>query len=87
MSKSKKSLALKIARQGYSLKDFKSIKSVSLDLGKAGLATRGLPSLFPNPSTSSEILKIHPSEDDDDDLEMSCELSATQPTDVDYSSF
>ncbi|GBN42649.1 hypothetical protein AVEN_180428-1, partial [Araneus ventricosus] len=80
MYKSERSLALKLARQGSSLKDLKSIKSVALELGKTGLATQDLPSLFANPSTCSELLKIHPSEEDDDDLEMSCDQPATQST-------
>ncbi|GBO39398.1 hypothetical protein AVEN_79287-1 [Araneus ventricosus] len=79
MYKSERSLALKLARQGSSLKDLKSIKSVALELGKTGLATQDLPSLFANPSTSSELLKIHPSEEDDD-LEMICDQPATQST-------
>ncbi|GBM35036.1 hypothetical protein AVEN_240388-1 [Araneus ventricosus] len=85
MYKSERSLALKLARQGSSLKDLKSIKSVALELGKTGLATQDLPSLFANPSTSSELLKIHPSEEDDDDLEMSCDQPATQSTGDDKS--
>ncbi|GBM02797.1 hypothetical protein AVEN_51985-1 [Araneus ventricosus] len=52
--------------------------------GKAGLATKDLPSFFGNPSTS-ELLKIHLSEDDDA-LQMSCEQPATPLTGVDNSS-
>ncbi|GBO29232.1 putative RNA-directed DNA polymerase from transposon X-element [Araneus ventricosus] len=64
MPKAQQSLALKFSKQGSHLKDLKSKRSVALDLGKAGLATRDLTSLFGNPSKSSELLEIHPSEDD-----------------------
>ncbi|GBM32487.1 hypothetical protein AVEN_156585-1 [Araneus ventricosus] len=73
-----------LSKTGASLKDLKPKKSIALEAGKAGLATKGLPSLFGNPSTS-ELLKIHPSEDDDDDLQMSCEQPATPLTGVDNS--
>ncbi|GBN22715.1 hypothetical protein AVEN_68051-1 [Araneus ventricosus] len=43
MYKSERSLALKLAGQGFFLKDLKSIKSVALELGKTGLATQDLP--------------------------------------------
>ncbi|GBN45477.1 hypothetical protein AVEN_100347-1 [Araneus ventricosus] len=81
MPKAQQSLALKFSKQGCHLKDLKSKRSVALDLGKAGLATRDLTSLFGNPS-SSELLEIHPSEDDVQDFQMSCELPATQLTGV-----
>ncbi|XP_055925500.1 uncharacterized protein LOC129957270 [Argiope bruennichi] len=71
VSKSQKALTLKISKKGNQLGALKSRRSLALDLGKAGLATKDLPSLFGNPSTT-ELLKIHPS--DDDDFQMSCEL-------------
>ncbi|GBN90268.1 hypothetical protein AVEN_140791-1, partial [Araneus ventricosus] len=86
ISKSQKALTLKVSKQDSSVKSLKSRRSLALDLGKAGLATKDMPSLFGNPS-SSELLKIHPSDydDDDDDLQMSCEASATPLTGVDNS--
>ncbi|XP_055932960.1 uncharacterized protein LOC129962982 [Argiope bruennichi] len=79
MSKSQISLALKHSKQGSSLKDLISKRSITLELGKAGLATKDLPSLFGNPSTSTELLKIHPSEDEED-IQMSCDQQATLHT-------
>ncbi|GBL82177.1 hypothetical protein AVEN_252371-1 [Araneus ventricosus] len=70
ISKSQKALALKVSKAGASLKDLKLKKSITLASGKAGPATKDLPSFFGNPS-NSELLKIHTSEDDDDDLQMS----------------
>ncbi|GBM04794.1 hypothetical protein AVEN_20228-1 [Araneus ventricosus] len=58
-------------------------KSIALESGKAGLATKDLLPLIGNPSTS-ELLKIHLSEDDDD-LQMSCEQIETPHTGVDNS--
>ncbi|GBO21672.1 hypothetical protein AVEN_215020-1 [Araneus ventricosus] len=78
ITKSERALTLKFSKQGSSVKSLKSRRSLALDLGKAGLATKDLPSLFGDPS-SSELLKIHPSEDDDD-LQMSCEAPATPLT-------
>ncbi|GBL67576.1 hypothetical protein AVEN_45210-1 [Araneus ventricosus] len=83
ISKSQKALALKVTKTGASLKDLKPKKSITLASGKAGPATKDLPSFFGNASTS-KLLKIHPSEDDDDDdLQMSCEQPATPLTGVD----
>ncbi|KAF8770046.1 Retrovirus-related Pol polyprotein like [Argiope bruennichi] len=79
-STSQKSLALKFARRGSSVEDLKSIKSVALELGKTGLAGKDLSTLFNNPTTGTELLKIHPSEEDDDDLHINCEPPATLPT-------
>ncbi|GBN51437.1 hypothetical protein AVEN_151282-1 [Araneus ventricosus] len=62
-SKSERALTLKLSKQDTSLKSLKP-RLLTLDLCKAGLATKDLPSLFGNPS-SSELLKIHSSEDDD----------------------
>ncbi|GBM75089.1 hypothetical protein AVEN_197447-1 [Araneus ventricosus] len=127
MPKAQQSLALKISKQGASLKDLKSKSSVALDLAgtllfenflrasngtgkgcqrpsrkfaeKTSLQafrpeitkdgekkvyiffqhyTKNLPSLFGKPSISSEFLEIHPSDDDVEDFQMSCELPATQ---------
>ncbi|XP_055944602.1 uncharacterized protein LOC129975564 [Argiope bruennichi] len=85
-STSQKSLALKFARRGSSVEDLKSIKSVALELGKTGLAGKDLSTLFNNPTTGTELLKIHPSEEDDDDLHINCEPPATLPTGADNSS-
>ncbi|GBN00494.1 hypothetical protein AVEN_238343-1 [Araneus ventricosus] len=82
-AKTFKALSLKVSKTGASLKDLKPKKSIPLESGKAGLATKDVPSLFGNPSTS-ELLKIHPSEDDDD-LQMNCEQHATPLTGVDNS--
>ncbi|KAF8768131.1 hypothetical protein HNY73_020982 [Argiope bruennichi] len=84
VSRAQKALALKISKKGTSLKDLKSRRSVALEMGKAGLATKDLPTLFGNPSTS-ELLKIHPSDEEDDDLQMSCDQPATPLTGVDNS--
>ncbi|XP_055924742.1 uncharacterized protein LOC129956818 [Argiope bruennichi] len=83
ISKARKFLTLKFSKKGASLKDLKSRKSVALEIGKAGLATKDLPSLFGNPS-NSKLLKIHPSEDDED-FHMGGEQSATPLTGVDNS--
>ncbi|XP_055938130.1 uncharacterized protein LOC129968299 [Argiope bruennichi] len=83
ISKAQKSLTLKFSKKGASLKDLKSQRSVALEIGKAGLATKDWPSLFGNPS-NSELLKIHPLEDDED-FHMGCEQSATPLTGIDNS--
>ncbi|XP_055944760.1 uncharacterized protein LOC129975668 [Argiope bruennichi] len=83
ISKAQKSLTLKFSRTGASLKELKSRRSIALEIGKAGIATKDLPSLFGNPA-NSELLKIHPSEDDED-FQMGCEQSATRLTGVDNS--
>ncbi|XP_055928769.1 uncharacterized protein LOC129959898 [Argiope bruennichi] len=80
-SKAEKSLKLKISKHGFPRKDlaktFKNKKKQSLALGIAeeGLIHKDLPSLFSGTPKSSDIINLHPSEEEDEDLRMSCEVS------------
>ncbi|GBN22705.1 hypothetical protein AVEN_68041-1 [Araneus ventricosus] len=84
--KNNKALTLKCAKQGTVRKDLQSAlafkKSRALGKLKVNPAMKDLPQLFSIPSRSSELLQIHPSEEDDD-LQMNCEIPASQIADVD----
>ncbi|XP_055928714.1 uncharacterized protein LOC129959845 [Argiope bruennichi] len=83
-SKAEKSLKLKISKHGFPRKDLaktfkKQSKKQSLALGIAekGLIHKDLPSLFGGTPKSSDVINLHPSEEEDEDLKMSCEVSPT----------
>ncbi|XP_055950828.1 uncharacterized protein LOC129984899 [Argiope bruennichi] len=83
ISKSQKSLALKLSKTGRSSKDITlalyTKNSLALDMAKSGLVRKDLTSLFGGQPKSPELLRLHPSEEEDD-FQMSCDASATPPT-------
>ncbi|XP_055943815.1 uncharacterized protein LOC129974989 [Argiope bruennichi] len=83
ISKSQKSLALKLSKTGRSSNDItlalSTKKSLALDMAKSGLVRKDLTSLFGGQPKSPELLRLHPSEEEDD-FQMSCDGSATPPT-------
>ncbi|XP_055924699.1 uncharacterized protein LOC129956782 [Argiope bruennichi] len=83
--KSQNSLTLQLAKRGLSHKDlsvkFKKSKaknSVALGLATQGVVHKDLSSIFGDAPNINPDIKLHPSEDDDD-LEMNCEIQ-TSPT-------
>ncbi|XP_055938200.1 uncharacterized protein LOC129968368 [Argiope bruennichi] len=84
--KSQNSLKLQLAKRGLSHKDLtlklkksKSKNSVALGLATQGVVHKDLTSIFGDIPHNNPDIKLHPSEDDDD-LEMSCEIQATPTT-------
>ncbi|XP_055939444.1 uncharacterized protein LOC129969061 [Argiope bruennichi] len=80
--KPNKSRKLKLSKRGLSEKDLspklkKSIfkNSVALGLANRGIVHKDLTSIFGGTSKSPELISLHPSEEEDDDLKMSCEIS------------
>ncbi|GBN97860.1 hypothetical protein AVEN_94085-1 [Araneus ventricosus] len=83
-SKSEKSQKLKQAKRGLSQKDLPAKlkqsahhNSVALGLADKGIAHKDLPSIFGGVPKVPD-LKLHPS-DEDEDLQMNCDASETQP--------
>ncbi|GBO43778.1 hypothetical protein AVEN_10317-1 [Araneus ventricosus] len=81
-SASLRSLALKNSKQGIPQGDVREIpsltvqNSVALGLAKEGIVHKDFPSIFSVPK-SPDSISLHPSEEDDDDFQMSCDASAT----------
>ncbi|XP_055924761.1 uncharacterized protein LOC129956833 [Argiope bruennichi] len=81
------SLTLKLAKRGISkpelpskLKKSAAKNSVALGLATQGIVHKDLSSIFGGMPKSPDRLSLHPSdEDEDEDLHMSCEVSATLP--------
>ncbi|XP_055934953.1 uncharacterized protein LOC129964244 [Argiope bruennichi] len=85
-SKSYKSLKLKLSKRGLSAKDlntkFKKSNlrsSVALGLANQGVVHKDLTSIFGGASKSSELISLHPSEGEDEELKMSCDASQPPP--------
>ncbi|XP_055951549.1 uncharacterized protein LOC129987612 [Argiope bruennichi] len=82
-TKSQKSLSLRLSKRGLSQADLptklkkSTLKnSIALGLANRGLVQQDLPSIFGNSPKSSELISLHPSEEEDD-LKMSCDTPAT----------
>ncbi|GBN19846.1 hypothetical protein AVEN_198112-1 [Araneus ventricosus] len=90
-SKAQNSLALKLGKRGLAHKDLAkkfsrhSRKSVALGIAQDGLVHKALPSLFGGIPKNPDVISLHPSEDED--LKMSCELTATPNVPVSNSFF
>ncbi|XP_055932898.1 uncharacterized protein LOC129962921 [Argiope bruennichi] len=82
--KSNRSHKLKLSKRGISEKELsqkmkKSIlhNSVALGLASQGIVHKDLSSIFSGVPKSPDSISLHPSEEDDNDLQMSCDLSPT----------
>ncbi|XP_055951568.1 uncharacterized protein LOC129987634 [Argiope bruennichi] len=89
--KPNKALKLKISKRGIpqnnlhqKMKKSTLNNSVALGLASQGIVHKDLSSIFKGVPKSPDSISLHPSEEDDNDLQMSCELSSTPsnvPTD------
>ncbi|GBM60249.1 hypothetical protein AVEN_248528-1 [Araneus ventricosus] len=84
-SRSKNSLKLKLAKRGLSQKDMTSKlqksatkNSVALRLATQGLVHKDLPSIFGGVPKSPDRIALHPSEGEDEEITMSCDVSPTR---------
>ncbi|XP_055949598.1 uncharacterized protein LOC129983917 [Argiope bruennichi] len=84
-SKSQKSLMLKLSKRGLSSQDVpsklkKSLfrNSVALGLANKGTVHKDLTSIFGGVSKSTDLISLYPSEEEDEDFKMSCDISITQ---------
>ncbi|GBM76577.1 hypothetical protein AVEN_254404-2 [Araneus ventricosus] len=84
-SKSNKSLKLKLSKRGISpqqltskLKKSNVKNSVALGLASQGLVHKDLPSIFGGVPKSPDRIALHPSEEEDEEITMSCDVSPTR---------
>ncbi|GBM53583.1 RNA-directed DNA polymerase from mobile element jockey [Araneus ventricosus] len=84
-SRSKNSFKLKLAKRGLSQKDMTSKfqksatkNSVALGLATQGLVHKDLPSIFGGVPKSPDRIALHPSEGEDEEITMSCDVSPTR---------
>ncbi|XP_055944662.1 uncharacterized protein LOC129975611 [Argiope bruennichi] len=91
--KTNKALKLKISKRGIpqnnlhqKMKKSTLHNSVVLGLASQGIVHKDLSSIFTGVPKSPDSISLHPSEEDDNDLQMSCELSPT-PSNVPTTAF
>ncbi|GBM82894.1 hypothetical protein AVEN_195524-1 [Araneus ventricosus] len=84
-SQSNKSLKLKLSKHGVSpqqltskLKKSNVKNSVALGLASQGLVHKDLPSIFGGVPKSPDRIALHPSEGEDEEITMSCDVSRTR---------
>ncbi|XP_055924720.1 uncharacterized protein LOC129956800 [Argiope bruennichi] len=84
-----RALKLKLSKHGLSqemisekfkskLKKSNIRNSVALGLATTGTVQKDLPTIFGGLSKSPDSIALHPSDEEEDDLEMSCEITPTQ---------
>ncbi|XP_055924437.1 uncharacterized protein LOC129956538 [Argiope bruennichi] len=85
-SKANNSLKLRLSKRGLSEKDIPPVlkksslnSSVALGLASQGIVHKDLSSIFGGRPKSPDLIALHPSEEEDEDGKMSCDLSSTQP--------
>ncbi|XP_055941889.1 uncharacterized protein LOC129971936 [Argiope bruennichi] len=86
-TKSKNSLKLKLAKRGLTstqlhskMKLTKTQNSVALGLATKGIVQKDLTSIFGDTFKCPDTIALHPSEGDDEELDMSCDTPSTQTT-------